>query len=91
MDETLSTLDYARRAKSIKNKPEANQKVSKAILLKDLCIEIERMKEGTFITNLCWSCLEYCQCAFWFISGCFGIGVVGLYVFLLLPTSFVSL
>ncbi|XP_014514881.1 kinesin-like protein KIN-5B [Vigna radiata var. radiata] len=45
MDETLSTLDYASRAKSIKNKPEANQKVSKAVLLKDLYIEIERMKE----------------------------------------------
>ncbi|CAJ1968372.1 unnamed protein product [Sphenostylis stenocarpa] len=45
MDETLSTLDYASRAKSIKNKPEANQKVSKAVLLKDLYMEIERMKE----------------------------------------------
>ncbi|XP_058764607.1 kinesin-like protein KIN-5B [Vicia villosa] len=45
LEETLSTLDYASRAKSIKNKPEANQKVSKAVLLKDLYIEIERMKE----------------------------------------------
>nr|XP_012569745.1 kinesin-like protein KIN-5C [Cicer arietinum] len=45
LEETLSTLDYASRAKNIKNKPEANQKVSKAVLLKDLYMEIERMKE----------------------------------------------
>ncbi|KAJ9180760.1 hypothetical protein P3X46_008969 [Hevea brasiliensis] len=45
LEETLSTLDYAYRAKNIKNKPEANQKMSKAVLLKDLYIEIERMKE----------------------------------------------
>ncbi|XP_054817526.1 kinesin-like protein KIN-5B [Prosopis cineraria] len=45
MEETLSTLDYASRAKNIKNKPEANQKFSKAVLLKDLYMEIERMKE----------------------------------------------
>ncbi|XP_030926960.1 kinesin-like protein KIN-5B [Quercus lobata] len=45
LDETLSTLDYACRAKNIKNKPEANQKMSKAVLLKDLYSEIERMKE----------------------------------------------
>lgn len=74
LEETLSTLDYAYRAKNIKNKPEvglacffkmvfwvnigtswlvpmtvilqANQKMSKAVLLKDLYLEIERMKEG---------------------------------------------
>ncbi|XP_031399313.1 kinesin-like protein KIN-5B [Punica granatum] len=45
LDETLSTLDYAYRAKNIKNKPEANQKMSKAVLLKDLYAEIERMRE----------------------------------------------
>ncbi|XAR68983.1 Plus-end-directed kinesin ATPase [Bertholletia excelsa] len=45
LEETLSTLDYAHRAKSIKNKPEANQKMSKAALLKDLYLEIERMKQ----------------------------------------------
>ncbi|KAK7345653.1 hypothetical protein VNO77_16261 [Canavalia gladiata] len=45
LEETLSTLDYASRAKNIKNRPEANQKVSKAVLLKDLYMEIERMKE----------------------------------------------
>ncbi|XP_072983221.1 kinesin-like protein KIN-5B isoform X2 [Typha latifolia] len=45
LEETLSTLDYAYRAKSIKNKPEVNRKVSKSVLLKDLYIEIERMKQ----------------------------------------------
>lgn len=45
LEETLSTLDYASRAKSIKNKPEANQKVTKAVLLKDIYVEIERMKQ----------------------------------------------
>ncbi|KAM7255154.1 hypothetical protein ACFE04_020395 [Oxalis oulophora] len=45
LDETLSTLDYAYRAKNIKNKPEANQKMSKAVLLKELYLEIERMKD----------------------------------------------
>lgn len=45
LEETLSTLDYACRAKNIKNKPEANQKMSKAVLLKDLYLEMERMKE----------------------------------------------
>ncbi|CAH8331904.1 unnamed protein product [Eruca vesicaria subsp. sativa] len=46
LEETLSTLDYAYRAKNIKNKPEANQKLSKAVLLKDLYLELERMKEA---------------------------------------------
>ncbi|KAL6507969.1 hypothetical protein OROGR_024164 [Orobanche gracilis] len=45
LEETLSTLDYASRAKIIKNKPEANQKVSKAALLKDIYMEMERMKQ----------------------------------------------
>ncbi|KAF8397540.1 hypothetical protein HHK36_016458 [Tetracentron sinense] len=45
LEETLSTLDYACRAKNIRNKPEANQKMSKAVLLKDLYLEIERMKQ----------------------------------------------
>ncbi|ESQ52380.1 hypothetical protein EUTSA_v10016170mg [Eutrema salsugineum] len=45
LEETLSTLDYAYRAKNIKNKPEANQKLSKAVLLKDLYLELQRMKE----------------------------------------------
>ncbi|KAK9154233.1 hypothetical protein Sjap_001713 [Stephania japonica] len=45
LEETLSTLDYAYRAKNIKNKPEANKKTSKAILLKELYLEMERMRQ----------------------------------------------
>lgn len=45
LEETLSTLDYAYRAKNIKNKPEANQKLSKPVLLIYLYLELERMKE----------------------------------------------
>ncbi|KAF2938627.1 kinesin-like protein KIN-5B [Oryza sativa Japonica Group] len=45
LEETVVTLDYAYRAKSIKNKPEANQKVCKSVILKDLYQEMERMKQ----------------------------------------------
>ncbi|XP_037089782.1 kinesin-like protein KIF11-A [Pollicipes pollicipes] len=34
LEETLSTLDYAQRAKSITNRPEINQKLSKKMLMK---------------------------------------------------------
>ncbi|KNA19863.1 hypothetical protein SOVF_057510 [Spinacia oleracea] len=44
LEETLSTLDYAHRAKHIKNKPEVNQKMMKSTLIKDLYGEIERLK-----------------------------------------------
>uniref|UniRef100_A0A0D9VSL0 Kinesin motor domain-containing protein n=1 Tax=Leersia perrieri TaxID=77586 RepID=A0A0D9VSL0_9ORYZ len=45
LEETIVTLDYAYRAKSIRNKPEANQKVCKSAMLKDLYQEMERMKQ----------------------------------------------
>ncbi|GLB34934.1 putative kinesin-domain-containing protein [Lyophyllum shimeji] len=44
MEETLSTLDYAIRAKSIKNKPELNQRTTRNSLIKDYVAEIERLK-----------------------------------------------
>ncbi|GAU49063.1 hypothetical protein TSUD_25210, partial [Trifolium subterraneum] len=44
LEETLSTLDYAHRAKNIRNKPEVNQKLMKTTLIKDLYSEIERLK-----------------------------------------------
>lgn len=34
LEETMSTLDYASRAKNIKNKPEVNQKFTKKALIK---------------------------------------------------------
>lgn len=45
LEETLSTLDYALRAKNIKNKPEVNQKMMKYAVIKDLCVEIGRLRQ----------------------------------------------
>lgn len=44
LEETLSTLDYAYRAKNITNRPEINQKLSKKALLKEYTEEIERLR-----------------------------------------------
>lgn len=44
-EETLSTLDYALRAKSILNRPEVNQKLTKKALIKEFNEEIERLKK----------------------------------------------
>ncbi|KAK9479038.1 P-loop containing nucleoside triphosphate hydrolase protein [Lipomyces japonicus] len=44
LEETISTLDYANRAKSIRNKPQLNQVMSKKALIKDYILEIERLK-----------------------------------------------
>ncbi|KAK7404642.1 hypothetical protein VNO78_05597 [Psophocarpus tetragonolobus] len=48
LEETLSTLDYAHRAKYIKNKPEINQKMVKSALIKDLYSEIDRLKQEVY-------------------------------------------
>ena len=45
VEETLSTLDYAHRAKNIQNKPEVNQKMSKSAKLKEYTQEIERLRK----------------------------------------------
>lgn len=44
MEETLSTLDYAIRAKSIRNRPEVNQRLTRNALLKEYIAEIDRLK-----------------------------------------------
>ncbi|KAI3447639.1 hypothetical protein Pfo_004304 [Paulownia fortunei] len=51
LEETLSTLDYAFRAKSIKNRPEVNQKVMKSTLIKDLYTQIDRLKQELHATR----------------------------------------
>ncbi|KAF8636454.1 hypothetical protein AX17_003270 [Amanita inopinata Kibby_2008] len=51
MEETLSTLDYALRAKSIRNKPELNQRMSRNALLKEYIAEIERLKADVLATR----------------------------------------
>ncbi|XP_060698368.1 kinesin-like protein KIF11 [Hemiscyllium ocellatum] len=43
-EETVSTLEYAYRAKNILNKPEVNQKLTKRALIKEYTEEIERLK-----------------------------------------------
>uniref|UniRef100_A0A673HCT0 Kinesin-like protein n=1 Tax=Sinocyclocheilus rhinocerous TaxID=307959 RepID=A0A673HCT0_9TELE len=51
LEETLSTLDYANRAKNIMNKPEVNQKLTKRTLIKEYTEEIERLKRDLAATR----------------------------------------
>jgi len=51
LEETLSTLDYASRAKNIKNKPEVNQKFTKKALIKEYTDEIEKLKRDLVATR----------------------------------------
>ncbi|XP_037950330.1 kinesin-like protein Klp61F [Teleopsis dalmanni] len=44
IEETLSTLEYAHRAKNIQNKPEVNQKLTKRTVLKEYTEEIDKLK-----------------------------------------------
>lgn len=45
LEETASTLDYAYRAKSIKNRPTVNQMIAKHVLLKEYTEEILKLKK----------------------------------------------
>lgn len=51
LEETMSTLDYANRAKNILNKPEVNQKLTKRTLIKEYTEEIERLKRDLAATR----------------------------------------
>lgn len=51
LEETISTLDYAFRAKNIRNKPQVNQTVSKKTLLKEFTAEIEKLKSELIATR----------------------------------------
>ncbi|KAK7544460.1 P-loop containing nucleoside triphosphate hydrolase protein [Phyllosticta citribraziliensis] len=51
LEETISTLDYAFRAKNIRNKPQTNQMVSKKTLFKEFTSEIERLKMELIATR----------------------------------------
>ncbi|CAJ0926404.1 14220_t:CDS:10 [Entrophospora sp. SA101] len=42
LEETISTLDYATRAKNIRNKPVANQRVTKKALIQEYVYQIEQ-------------------------------------------------
>jgi kinesin family protein 11 len=51
VDETLSTLEYALKAKSIKNKPELNARSSSRTLIKEYNSEIESLKSMLMATR----------------------------------------
>ncbi|KAK4246218.1 P-loop containing nucleoside triphosphate hydrolase protein [Corynascus novoguineensis] len=51
LEETISTLDYAFRAKNIRNKPQLNALTNKKTLLRDFTIEIERLKAELIATR----------------------------------------
>ncbi|KAH6900359.1 P-loop containing nucleoside triphosphate hydrolase protein [Thelonectria olida] len=51
LEETISTLDYAFRAKNIKNKPQMNPMVEKRTLLREFTNEIERLKSELISTR----------------------------------------
>ncbi|PHH87342.1 hypothetical protein CDD83_8994 [Cordyceps sp. RAO-2017] len=51
MEETISTLDYAFRAKNIRNKPQLNPMLNKKMLLKDFASEIEKLKSELISTR----------------------------------------
>lgn len=51
VEDTLSTLDYASRAKRITNKPEMNQRLTKKALLTEYANEIERLKRDLRATR----------------------------------------
>lgn len=51
IEETVSTLEYAHRAKNIKNKPQVNQKFCKKTLLKEFSAEIERLQRDLEATR----------------------------------------
>ncbi|KAI9015182.1 P-loop containing nucleoside triphosphate hydrolase protein [Gaertneriomyces semiglobifer] len=51
IEETMSTLDYAHRAKNIRNKPEINQRMTKRALLRDYEETIQRLKADLMATQ----------------------------------------
>lgn len=60
VEETMSTLEYAFRAKNIKNRPEVNQKMAKREVIKEYTSEINqlraqldcmRRKDGVYLPN----------------------------------------
>ncbi|SJX65333.1 related to KIP1-kinesin-related protein [Sporisorium reilianum f. sp. reilianum] len=67
IEETLSTLDYALRAKSIKNRPELNTRMTRSALIKEYVFEIERLKgdlqasrdqNGIYLTEESWNTMH---------------------------------
>jgi kinesin family protein 11 len=72
-EETMSTLDYAHRAKNIKNRPEVNQKMTQRAYVKDLSGQIAmlkkenealRLKNGIYLHQDQWEELAHLQDVF---------------------------
>ena len=51
LEETISTLDYAFRAKNIRNKPQINSTISKKTLLREWSIDLEKLKSELIATR----------------------------------------
>lgn len=51
LEETISTLDYAFRAKNIRNKPQINSTLPKKTVLNELTVEIEKLKSELIATR----------------------------------------
>ncbi|KAI8893164.1 P-loop containing nucleoside triphosphate hydrolase protein [Globomyces pollinis-pini] len=51
IEESLSTLDYAHRAKNIRNKPEVNQKLTKRALIREYVNQIEQLKADLLVKH----------------------------------------
>ncbi|KAJ5224990.1 hypothetical protein N7468_006215 [Penicillium chermesinum] len=51
LEETISTLDYAFRAKNIRNKPQINSLILKNKMLRDIGMEIEKLKSDLIATR----------------------------------------
>ncbi|KAH8883644.1 kinesin-domain-containing protein [Thozetella sp. PMI_491] len=51
LEETISTLDYAFRAKNIRNKPQINPLINKEMLLREFTLEIERLRSQLITTR----------------------------------------
>ena len=51
LEETISTLDYAFRAKNIRNKPQVNPTVMKKTLIREFTSEIEKLKAELIATR----------------------------------------
>ncbi|KAJ5778738.1 hypothetical protein N7520_001984 [Penicillium odoratum] len=51
LEETISTLDYAFRAKNIRNKPQINSLVSKNKLLREVGMEFQKLKSELIATR----------------------------------------
>jgi kinesin family protein 11 len=52
LEETMSTLDYAARAKDIQNKPQVNQMLNKKTVIAEFVADIERLKSALHAARL---------------------------------------